>query len=81
MKEEKSGTKSNEKSTKQLILEFNLVAILAPLLILGGIYLYSYFTGNDLTRAQWKQIIFVVWAGVILIFLIEIFKTFLRSRR
>ena len=73
--------KSQEKTTKQLILEFNLVALLAPILILGGIYLYTYFSGDALTKAQWKQVIFVVWAGVILIFLREIFKVFLRSRK
>jgi len=70
-----------EKSTKQLILEFNLVALLVPILILGGIYLYTYFSGDTLTKAQWKQVIFVVWAGVILIFLREIFKAFLKSRK
>ena len=70
-----------EKSTKQLILEFNLVAVLTPLIILGGVYLYCYFTGTVLTRSQWKQLIFVVWAGVILIFFKEIFKALIRSRK
>ena len=70
-----------EKSTKQLILEFNLVAVLTPLIILGGACLYCYLTGAVLTNSQWKQLIFVVWAGVILIFLKVIFKAFLRSRK
>lgn len=81
MSEEKTQLESKEKTTWQLILEFNLVAILTPLIILGGIYLYTYLTGTSLTKSQWKQLVFIVWAGVILIFFIEMFKTFLRSRK
>ena len=72
MKEEKN----EEKTTIQLIAEFNLVAILTPLIILGGIYLYTYFSGSNLTKSQWKQIIFIIWAGVIVMFLREIYKIF-----
>lgn len=68
-------SEKNEKSTLQLVLEFNAAAIGIPLVVLAIVYAYVKFYGIYLNKRIWKTVFFIIWSGTLLVFFREFLKT------
>lgn len=66
-----------EKSTLELLIEFNTAALLVPALVLALVYGYSELFDVAISKSNWKTVLFIVWGGTLLIFFREFVKTYI----